>query len=173
MIPHIDVILISVSIGQDAIWRCLSFPTSGLHARCTHGSTLPSSPLPLCSSATRDCAHNLLRLSRCPRPTSSISYRIQNLRTALVLTSCWAASYFSIQYSSNRSPQPTSRSSPSPHTAHHHHKLTASLFPGLHFSPRTASWSPDSHLKTRSVKGALKTEMVSSLTGVPPDKVKT
>ena len=56
-------------------------------------------------------------------------------RTALVLTSCWAASYFSLQYSSTRSPQPTSRTSPSPHTVHHHHKLTTSLFPGLLFQP--------------------------------------
>ena len=56
-----------------------------------------------------------LRLSRCPGPTVSISYRMQIFSHR---ASCWAASYFSLQYSFARSPQPTSRTPPSPHTAH-------------------------------------------------------
>ena len=53
VISHTDVILISVGIGQVAIWRCLCFPTSGA-PRSPHAWTLHSLQT-LCCSAARDC----------------------------------------------------------------------------------------------------------------------
>ena len=143
----------------------LEFPEIGgstLAARLD--PSLSATPLLLCYSGLR---HDLLRLSRCPRSTSSISCLIRIFHTALVLTSFWAVSNFSLHYSSTRSPQPTSRTSPSPTQP----TTTISPRPARswvpHFSPRTAPCSPDSRMKTRSIKAALKTEKASSPNGAP------
>ena len=164
MIPHTDVILISIGIGQVAIWWCLSFPTSGAPRApnaCTHPLCNPSAHLlPGVVSTT----FLVPRTVQSQHPPSHVVFEF--FRTALVLTSCLAVSYFSLQCFFTRSPQPTSRASPVPHTAH-----TPSSRPACsrvpHFNPRTARWSPDSSMKTRSIKGALTTEKTSSPNGAP------
>ena len=108
----------------------LEFPSIGgstLAARLD--LSLSATPLLLCSSGL---CHNLLRLSRCPRPTSSISYRVRIFRAAFILTSCWAASYFTI-FLYQVSPAYFEEFTLTPHSPQP--KLTASLFPGLLFQP--------------------------------------